>query len=182
MKRSALLLILSLFAGPAMADQNDAMLDDLFTELQRTTSQEQAAQLEAEIWARWTRFSDNTDIDARMRRGVALINTGQFDTAIAWFSRLIEDAPDFAETWNKRATARFLTGDHAGSKQDIIRVLELEPRHFGALSGLGMIHLDAGNFQGAVQAYEAALAINPHMDNLRRLIAQLNAKLGGQSL
>lgn len=176
------IIALSLCAAPAGADQRDVALDGLFSELKATASRDAASQLEAEIWARWTHFSDSAAIDRRMQQGVALVNSGRLRDADAWFSALIDVAPDFAEAWNKRATVRFLLGDHQGSKQDIMQVLELEPRHFGALSGLGMIHLQAGDLQGALQAYEAALAVNPHMDNLRRSIAQLNTILGGQAL
>ena len=117
-----------------------------------------------------------------MREGVALMDQGRLVQAEAVFDALVVAAPDFAEAWNKRATIRFLRGNHAGSKRDIIKVIELEPRHFGALAGLGMIHLNAGNLQGALQAYEAALAVNPHMKQARQLIARLSKRLDGQAL
>jgi tetratricopeptide (TPR) repeat protein len=111
-----------------------------------------------------------------------MMNEGDLVGANNRFTQMVVDAPLFAEAWNKRATVRFLLGDNAGSKSDIIKVIELEPRHFGALSGLGMIHLEEGNLQSAVQAYEAALAINPHMDNLRVIVERLNQQLKGQAL
>lgn len=176
------LFIANLLCVSAAADQNDEALNGLFLELKTTANRDIASELEAEIWARWTRFSDNATIDKRMQQGVTLVNRGNLNVADSWFSGIINSEPDFAEAWNKRATIRFLLGDHQGSKQDILKVLELEPRHFGALSGLGMIHLQAGDLQGAVQAYEAALAINPHMEKVRQSIAKLNIILGGQAL
>ncbi len=168
--------------APAIADQNDPALVPLFSALGKTTRRDQAAQIQTEIWRLWMRFGDDQMIDADMRAGVQMMNEGDLVGANNRFTQMVVDAPLFAEAWNKRATVRFLLGDNAGSKSDIIKVIELEPRHFGALSGLGMIHLEEGNLQGAVQAYEAALAINPHMDNLRVIVERLNQQLNGQAL
>ena len=90
--------------------------------------------------------------------------------------------PDFAEAWNKRATVRFLIGNDAGSRRDIARVMELEPRHFGALSGLGMINMRSGDLQAALQAFEAALRVNPHLDQAVDVTEQLRRRLRGQPL
>ena len=105
-----------------------------------------------------------------------------FRDAESWFGKLAMMAPKFAEAWNKRATVRFLIGDLAGSKRDIARVLQLEPRHFGALSGLGMIHAQQGNYEGALLAYEAAARQNPHMQQIKTIIANLKKRLLGEAL
>ena len=120
--------------------------------------------------------------DRMMRDGMDLMNRGLLEQAEQLFSALIGARPDFAEAWNKRATVRFLRGDDAGSRSDIVRVIELEPRHFGALSGLGMIHMRAGDLQAALQAFEAALRVNPHLDQAVDLTARLRKRLRGQTL
>ena len=117
-----------------------------------------------------------------MRLGMQMMQTNQLTEAGQIFSRLIDLEPDFAEAWNKRATVRYLVGDHDGSKADIVEVLEREPRHFGALSGLAMIHMQNGNLKGALNAYEAALKVNPFMMNAQQMIDALKQKLQGQAL
>ena len=172
----------TMLAPVAHADQNDPALPDLFAGLAQTTRAAEANAIQLEIWARWTDFASDDAVSDAMREGVALMDQGRLVQAEAVFDALVVTAPDFAEAWNKRATIRFLRGNHAGSKRDIIKVIELEPRHFGALAGLGMIHLNAGNLQGALQAYEAALAVNPHMKQARHIIARLSERLDGQAL
>ena len=125
----------------ASADQNDPKLTPLFSALQTTLSEEQAIKIQQEIWARWTSFQADEQIDQKMQFGINLMNAGALADAERWFGNLAGVAPNFAEVWNKRATVRFMIGDLDGSKRDIARVLQLEPRHFGALSGLGMIHI-----------------------------------------
>ncbi len=169
-------------SNPAIADQNDPELDTLFMELKITSNKVKAAELQREIWARWTAFETDETIDQSMQMGVRLMNAGAFRDAESWFGKLAMMAPKFAEAWNKRATVRFLIGDLAGSKRDIARVLQLEPRHFGALSGLGMIHAQQGNYEGALLAYEAAARQNPHMQQIKTIIANLKKRLLGEAL
>jgi tetratricopeptide (TPR) repeat protein len=170
------------WALPSAADQTDPALDGLFTELVRTASHAEAEQLTSEIWTRWTASDGDPDADRLMQNGMALMNRGVLDGAEQVFSQLIDDHPDFAEAWNKRATVRFLLGDDTGSRRDIARVIDLEPRHFGALSGLGMINLRNGDPAAALQAFEAALQVNPHLDRAVDVARQLRRQLRGQPL
>ena len=87
--------------------------------------------------------------------------------------------PDFAEAWNKRATVHYLMGDYVASVHDIQQTLALERRHFGALSGLGMIYEAIGRPSAALRSFEAALAINPHLDATRQRIEELRRELEG---
>jgi len=164
------------------ADQTDPELDTLFATLQTTANKAVATEVQQEIWQRWTAFDGDAAINAEMQTGVRLMNAGALRQAEALFGSLAETAPDFAEVWNKRATIRFLIGDYTGSKQDIARVLALEPRHFGALSGLGMIHVREGNLENALLAYQAAARQNPHMDQVERIIINLKRRLKGEAL
>ena len=178
----ALWLLCLAGAMPAAGDQTDPALDRLFADLARTGDHAEAETLTTEIWARWITASDDPGADRLMQTGMALMNQGMLDSAERVFSRLVNDSPEFAEAWNKRATVRFLLGDDAGSRRDIARVIDLEPRHFGALSGLGMIHMRSGDLEAALQAFEAALRINPHLAQAEDVTRQLRKQLRGQAL
>ena len=175
------LLVLAFMAG-AKADQRDPQLDGLFAELQRTTNQTAANGLVAEIWQRWTAFEDDPRATNMMAIGIRQMNLGQFDNAERIFSDLARTHPQHAEVWNKRATVRFMRGNDVGSRRDIARVIDLEPRHFGALSGLGMINIRAGDLPAALQAFEAAVRVNPHMDQAEAMIEDLRQRLRGRAL
>ena len=178
----AAILLLTLAAGPTAADQTDPGLAELFGDLQRTGNTAEADRLTAEIWRRWITHASDQRANSLMQDGMELMNRGLLDQAEQVFSALIDERPDFAEAWNKRATIRFLRGDDTGSRRDIARVIDLEPRHFGALSGLGMIHMRAGDLQAALQAFEAALRVNPHLDQAVDITARLRQQLRGQTL
>ena len=174
--------VLLLAYAPANADQTDPKLDKLFAALQTSLSNANAASLEREIWAIWTRYPDDQAINRQMDRAIKMMNAGRLDDAEAMFSAIISRKPAFAEAWNKRATVRFFRGDDAGSANDILQVIKLEPRHFGALSGLGMIKVRAGDLQGALQAYRAAQRINPFLPNIEVIIDRLGQKLDGRGI
>ena len=167
---------------PACADQNDPELDDLFIALQAEPSETQAAYLELEIWNRWDDHPYDLLANRQMKKGIELMNSGRLGAAEDVFSRIINSHPNFAEAWNKRATVRFFRGNDAGSASDIRQVIKLEPRHFGALSGLGMIRVRAGDLEGALKAYKAAQRMNPYLPHIEAIIGQLGKKLKGRAL
>ena len=175
-------LVVGLVAGHAAADQRDPDLDGLFSELQRVTSDAAAKDVVAEIWQRWTAFEDDPRATSLMAIGVRQMNLGQLRNAERIFTEIISAHPAHAEAWNKRATVRFMRGDDKGSRSDIARVIDLEPRHFGALSGLGMINMRSGDLPAALQAFEAAVRVNPHMDQAEAMIRELRATLRGRAL
>lgn len=107
---------------------------------------------------------------------------GELDAAIEHFTALIDHAPDFAEAYNARATAYYQTGDLGPSVADIAKALDLNPRHFGALSGLGMIFEEIGRPEKALEAYRAALSVNPHLSEVNESVQRLEADLAGQDL
>ena len=175
-------LVAGLVASHAAADQRDPDLDGLFSELQRVTSDAAAKDVVAEIWQRWTAFEDDPRATSLMAIGVRQMNLGQLRNAERIFTEIISGHPTHAEAWNKRATVRFMRGDDKGSRSDIARVIDLEPRHFGALSGLGMINMRSGDLPAALQAFEAAVRVNPHMDQAEAMIRELRATLRGRAL
>lgn len=164
-----------------MAAQTDAQLDLLFGRLQTTTSVEEAATVTTLIWAIWHQ-SDNPQINELMQKGVTEISQRNHHAAVDTFSRMIALDAEFAEGWNKRATVHYLLGDYVASVKDIERTLELEPRHFGALSGLGLIMMALDNEEAAIQAFEATLAINPAATGARENIQQLKERQSKRTL
>ena len=162
----------------ASADQTDPRLIGLFAQLQDAPDAVAAEPVEAEIWRIWSRTGDEDD-DALLQRGMAAMNAGDARTARAALDLLVERAPEFAEAWNKRAMLRYLTGDDAGSIADIRRTFSLEPRHFGALSGLALICSRQGRPDEALHSFEAALAVHPHLRGGRERAEVLRTQLGG---
>jgi tetratricopeptide (TPR) repeat protein len=163
------------------ADQTDPRLDNLFEILQSSEESVEIRAAESLIWATWMHH-ENPDYQQLMRRGACAMAGGQYDQAIGIYSSLINRAPEFAEAWNKRATVYFLIGDLSLSVDDVARTLELEPRHFGALSGLGQIELLRGNPEAALQAFERALDVHPHLPGIDTLVTRLNDEVRGREL
>ena len=175
----ALVMAGTLMVSSAGADQRDPRLPDLFEQLRSTGESVAARNAERQIWQIWM-GSGSDDIDGIMREGIEAMQTGRFDDAIGHFGRIVEMAPDFAEGWNKRATAYYLNDDLRESVRDIQRTLELEPRHFGAISGMGLIFLKRGDPLGALDVFEAVLEIHPHSRGTRYRVEMLRQELLGR--
>jgi tetratricopeptide (TPR) repeat protein len=135
-----------------------------------------AAEAEATLWRLWL-HAGIPEVDALMRDGIASMERKDLAAAERCFSRIIDRAPDFAEGWNKRATVRYLAGNHAGAIADCGETLARNPNHFGALSGQGLCHLARGEHQEAARAFRRALVIHPHLSvvrsNLRLALGEL---------
>lgn len=166
---------------PALPVQAQSAVDGLFEKLQETQNPIEARQLERQIWAAWSKSESDT-LDALMQGGIAVMEKGDYPRAQEIFSTMIELKADFAEAYNKRATVRFLAGDYAGSVADIERTLKLEPRHFGALSGLGTIMERLDNLPEALKAYRRALAANPHLNDGADKLKELRRKIDAREL
>ena len=110
----------------------------------------------------WMELYD-PEVERTMFQGLEALKLQLFEKAFGHFSLLIKLAPEYAEAWNKRATVLYLMGRFEESESDVIRTLELEPRHFGALSGQGLIRIALEDWSGAIYFLESALKINPHM-------------------
>ena len=165
-------LILLVYSLASPADQNDPALDRLFERLTITTSEEEASNITREIWQRWTANDDPT-VSQLMQTGIRALNYSTYRRALQSFDRVIEMAPEFAEGWNKRATLYYHIKEYRRSIDDIKETLRLEPRHFGAWSGLGLVSIAQENYSGALAAFKKALSINPHIANIRRYVQKL---------
>jgi len=167
LRAGARVLIMGLLvAGPAVADQKDSRLDGLFTALAKAADAREAAQLETRIWKIWSETKQQ-EVNRLFSQGRAAMQSGQLDEAIRLFSAIIKMRPDFAEAWNKRATVFYMQHKLAESVVDIEHTLALEPRHFGAISGMGLIFMAREDAQGALQAFERVLEINPQSVSAR---------------
>ena len=165
-------LVLLAYSLASPADQNDPALDDLFEQLAVTTSDEEASNITREIWQRWT-ANDDPNVSQLMQIGIRALNYSTYRKALQSFDRVIEMAPEFAEGWNKRATLYYHIKEYQRSIDDIKETLRLEPRHFGAWSGLGLVSVAQENYSGALAAFKKALSINPHLPNIRRYVQKL---------
>ena len=128
------------------------------------------------LWAIWHR-SGNPAIDARLSQGIALMQSGQLPEAIEVFSDVIARAPEFAEGWNKRATAYYLMGDLDRSLADCEEVVKRNPAHFGALSGFGLIYLQKDDLPKAAEYFEKALAVDPTLVQVEGALEQIREVL-----
>ena len=174
-------LLLGALAASAEADQRDPRLPGLFERLKAAETLEAAQPIEAEIWTIWSQ-SENDDVNLLMGIGVNAMAREDYATALELFDKMVEVAPDFAEGWNKRATVLYLVGEFERSHADVETVLKLEPRHFGALSGLGLIYIAEGDAQKALDAFRRALAVNPTMPGPQRWVEELKQSVEGQPI
>ncbi|WP_374651586.1 tetratricopeptide repeat protein [Dongia sp.] len=164
-------LLLGLGSAVAAADQKDPRLPALFQRLHDADNAQIARLTEFMIWQIWSE-SGTPELDRMMEEGEAAMETQDYAAAIGIFSEIVAARPDFAEGWNRRATVYYLSGDYNASLADIEKVLELEPRHFGAISGLGVVNLARAHDEAARDAFERVLSLYP-----RNAPARENLKL-----
>jgi len=137
--------------------------------------------VEEEIYMLWSRSGSPT-ADYLLRRGRDALAEGDFDAAYNHLTALTDHAPEFAEGWNARATMFFQANRYGPAIADIQQVLALEPRHFGALTGLGYMLEEMDQLEEALRAFEAARAIHPHREEINEAINRVERALGGQTL
>jgi len=176
-----LVLGLALPAGPAAADQDDPRLEALFARLKSAPSAPAAQEVEASIWQIWLQSDDNV-IGLLMGQGINAMSRNDMRAALGKFDQIVKLAPNFAEGWNKRATVYFLLEDYGRSVADIQHTLALEPRHFGALSGLGMILERLGDKNGAMRAYRRGLEVHPNLPGAAQGVERLAPDVDGREL
>ncbi len=165
----------------ADASERTRALDALFASLKAAKEDAEAEPMIERIWELWSR-SGEPKADRLLEQGVGYLALRQLGPAHDCFSEAIAAAPDFAEAWNKRATVLYLLNEHEQSLSDIEKVLSLEPRHFGALAGRGMIHAHAGRWKEAVDSYYKALRYNPFLKERASIIPELERRAGEKPL
>ena len=171
-----------LFASKiALADQNDPRLNNLFKKLNETENQDEIRDLISDIWNIWYEVDDPKVIEY-FEKGIQAMNLRNYPLAIRFFNNLIEEDPNFAEGWNKRATVLYMMGNFELSQNDIDMVLSLEKRHFGALSGQGLVQTALQNYQKAIDSYIEAHKIYPSSQSTLQMIEQLNILIQKESI
>ncbi len=174
----AAFLLAASSVAPARADEES--LNKLFASLAEP-DQENWESIENAIWREWS-DSGSKSMNLLLQRGKRAMSAGRMKLAIDHFTALTDHAPDFAEGWNMRATAYFGAGLYGLSIADVQRTLALNPRHFGALQGLGRMLEEMEDADNALKAYSAALAIHPHRPGLKEAVERLEEQVSGQNL
>lgn len=149
---------------------------DLVIEALYDSDAEVRVHAEAAVWQLWARSGD-PEADRLLKSGIQRLEDGQLRQAVEVFTRVTERRPEFAEGWNKRATAYYLMGDFDRSLKDCAEVIKRNPQHFGALSGYGMIYVRLGRLETALSYFERALEINPNMRGVEESIKLIRDKL-----
>ncbi|MEM7426118.1 MAG: tetratricopeptide repeat protein [Pseudomonadota bacterium] len=157
------------------------LLDNLMARLQRSTSQEQAKAIEHTILQLWLRVY-SPSVEVLMKQAIRAMNDEKYAPALTLLDTVIELAPDYAEAWNKRATAYFYERDYERSLADIEQVLQLEPRHFGALTGRGLVEQARGNKKEALDAFRKALEVHPYLDGAKSGVKALQKAVEGERI
>lgn len=156
-------------------------LDFLFEALKAAPDADSAKLVESRIWALWL-VSGSDTADLLMSRVKTAIDGKDTNLAIELLNAVIGLRPDYVEAWNRRATLFFASKDYGKSLGDIREVLAREPRHFGALSGLGIIMQELGEDKLALEAFRRALAVNPHLPKIPEFVKTLAEKVEGRDI
>jgi tetratricopeptide (TPR) repeat protein len=156
-------------------------LDFLLGALKVAPDEASAKHVEARIWALWMQTPSDTAA-LLMVRAKAAMDAQKMDVALKLLDAVVKLRPDYIEAWNRRATVYYMQNDYAHSLQDIEQVLVREPRHFGALAGLGMIMQDLGDDKRALDAFRKALAVNPYLEKVPELVKTLSEKVEGRDI
>ena len=156
-------------------------IDFLFEALKAAPDAETAKLVEDRIWALW--FASGSDTaDLLMSRVKQAAEEKDVDLAVRLLDAIIELKPDYAEAWNRRATMHFTKKDYGRALADIAQALAREPRHFGALTGLGVIMQELGEEKLALEAFRRALAVNPHLQKIPDFVKTLTEKVEGRDI
>ena len=174
-KLSLYVFLVLLFCGNTIADSKnrDVKLNQLFEQLKKSNNASIALEIEMKIWNIWSTHPTQKKLTKSLAKGSDLISEGRLETAYTIFSTIINSAPDWAEGWNKRATVLYLMGRYEDSLSDIDEVLKRESRHFGALSGQGLVQIELRNYEKAIKSYQAAQKIYPSMKTSKIMKKQL---------
>ena len=174
------LIVLTLFFNPVYSADNN-QLDKLFKKLFKD-SEISARETEMKIWSIWTTRPKDQNLTSLLSRGTLFMNNQEYQKAEDIFTTVIELDPKWAEAWNKRATVLYLMGKYQASQDDIDEVLKLEKRHFGALSGQGLVQMKLKNYEKALSSYERVKKIYPSMRSPKIMIPQIKELIKDQSV
>ena len=183
MKKLFYIIIFFTFSFFSYADNNNQKkIDELFNQLKNATSYQESKEIESKIWELWTTHPSKNSLTALMADGSFYMSQNKLETAYETFTKTIELDSKWAEAWNKRATVLYLMGKYELSQADIDKVLKLEERHFGALSGQGLVQTALNNYQKAIDSYIEAHKIHPNMKTPLIMIEKLQLQIKKESI
>ena len=182
--RKVLVIILFLLSlSPAFSSENQKTeLNKLFSELKKINNSSEAKIIENKIWKLWTTHPSEQSLTNLLAKGSNYMSQDKLTSAHNVFSKAIELDPNWAEAWNKRATVLYLMGNYELSQKDIDVVLNLEKRHFGALSGQGLVQTALQNYEKAIESYIEAHKIYPAMITNLIMIEKLKTLIQKESI
>ncbi len=167
---------------PAISETNTDKLNELFLKLETEQNIIIASEIESKIWKLWTTHPSKPILTDLLAKGSFYMSQNKLLDAYEIFSKAIELDPNWAEAWNKRATVLYLMGKYELSQNDIDKVLSLEKRHFGALSGQGLVQLSLKNYQIAIESYVEAHKIYPAMESPIIMIERLKKLINNETV
>lgn len=165
-------------SGATVAQKRTAELDSLFLELRKAHDEAKAKRIATQIYGLWNQ-SGSATVDLMMQWANAAIHEKKYPVAMDFLNEVIVLQPDYAEGWNRRATLFFLMNDYGSAMRDINRTLQLEPRHFAALAGMGSILKETGRKEMALRAYERALTVYPMLREAQKEVGEIADELAG---
>jgi tetratricopeptide (TPR) repeat protein len=168
-------------ATPSAATAQKARLDKLFADLKRERNDKAAERIAGNIWREWS-DSGSASINLMMLWSQKAMEARKFGVALDFLDQVVTLDPTYAEGWNRRATVHYMMKSYGKSMADIDRTLRLEPRHFGALSGLAQIMADTDHKQAALDAWQRVLAVYPMMRSAQQQVSTLSEELAGERI
>ena len=183
-KISLYVFLILLFCGNTIADSKDrnAKLNQLFEQLTKNNNVSIVLEIEMKIWNIWSTHPTQEKLTQSLAKGSDLMSKEELEPAYKIFSAIVNSAPGWAEGWNKRATVLYLMGRYQDSLNDIDEVLKRESRHFGALSGQGLVQIKLGNYEQAIKSYQAVQKIYPSIGAVKVMISQLRKLIKGEAI
>ena len=183
MKQTLYIFIFFIHSCLSFANDNQQkQIDNLFNQLKTTTNYEDSKKIESKIWELWSTHPSENSLTALLEDGSFYVSQNKLETAYETFTKTIELDSNWAEAWNKRATVLYLMGKYELSQADIDKVLKLEKRHFGALSGQGLVQTALNNYQKAIDSYIEAHKVHPNMKSPLIMIEKLQLQLKKESI
>ncbi len=182
MKKILFVFFILLFSSSLFADDNKKEIDKLFVQLKSALNFENSKKIEDKIWDLWTTHPSKSNLTKLLADGSSAMMDNKLDAAYDKFTEVIELDPNWAEAWNKRATVLYLMGKYELSQSDIDKVLMIEKRHFGALTGQGLVQIALQNYQKAIDSYIEAHKIHPYMKSPLIMIEKLKSQIKKESI
>jgi len=182
-KKISFIFLFFLFSSSLFADDNHQReIDKLFIQLKSANDFENSKKIEDKIWDLWITHPSKNSLTKLLADGSSAMMDNKLDTAYNKFTEVIKLDPNWAEAWNKRATVLYLMGKYKLSQADIDKVLAIEERHFGALTGQGLVQTALKNYQKAIDSYIEAHKVHPFMKSPMIMIEKLQIELQKQSI